>query len=255
MATFACFPPTTHHSITRISPSAALAQLSDYLLRSTIDVSLLPNAQLTESGPAVGSSSAQGGVVIHNLKRVEAGLKGEYLAAVVEEEEGFGALGGGAKELPTGDEDAQYGSNKKRKIADERALPLRQTQVGDDEDLIRTDPMESQQEAAAAADSRVNGWQDREDYEQSQAIEQGEIGPRNDVMANARVDSTQPPMIETTTEETSKEERRRRKRERRKEEQRAKEAKRKQMADEDRRRDLGEKERVAARMTVDGRDG
>lgn len=197
--------------------------------------------------------------MIHNLKRVEAGLKGEYLAAAMEED-GFG-IGNGrlVDELPTGDEDAQYGSRKKRKIADERALPLRRIQSGgDEEELIRTDPVEEQQqeeEEAVVADSGVSGWQDKADYEQSQAIEQGEIGPRNNAIISARGDSTQPPVIGTTTEKTSKEERRRRKKERLKEEQRAKEARRKQMADEDRKRDLlGEKEAVAARMTADGRN-
>ena len=249
MATFACFPPTTTLSNTRIPPSAALAHLSDYLVRSKEDVSLLPNTQLTESGPAVGSSSTHGGVLIHNLKRVQAGLKGEYLAAAVEDDDPD-PRSGDINHLPTGDEDAQYGGlNKKRKVADKRDSSLTQSQGNEGNDVIRLNSLEQQQQLGGES-----VWQDKEEYEQSQAVEQGEIGRRSNAVTAARGASSQPPVIGITDESTAKEERKRKKKERKKEEQRAKEAKRKHMADEDRTKELGEDEALAARMTVDGKN-
>jgi len=47
---------------------------------------LLPNARLEAYGPTAGSSNSS--VTIHNLQRVEAGLRGEWLAPTLDLEEG-----------------------------------------------------------------------------------------------------------------------------------------------------------------------
>ena len=250
MASFACFPPTITHSTTRISPSTALTHLSDYLARSATDLSLLPNAQLTESGPAVGSSSAQGGVVIHNLRRVEAGLKGEYLAATVgADAEAAVTDSVGVKvhaEVATVQQPSSPTKKRKRQIEDDM-LTSRPPKASGQTLLSQSNPAASQQDFGAK-----NGWQDKSEYEQSQNIEQGELGQRDNAVV--RDDTTQPPTINTATEEVSKEERRRRKKDRHLEEKRAREAKRRQMAEEDRRRDLEGEEVAAAKMNVDGRN-
>ena len=55
-------------------------------LEATISSSyLLPNARLESSGPTTGSSNSS--ITIYNLKRVEAGLRGEWLAPSLELEE------------------------------------------------------------------------------------------------------------------------------------------------------------------------
>lgn len=81
------FPP--HRSIPSIPvpPSTALTYLSSYLSAIPSNAYLLPNARLEASGPSAGSSNP---VTLHNLKRVEAGLKGEWLAPSLEINEGEG---------------------------------------------------------------------------------------------------------------------------------------------------------------------
>ncbi|TVY86841.1 hypothetical protein LAWI1_G007134 [Lachnellula willkommii] len=71
------FPP--HKSIPSIPApqEIALKYLSAYLTSTTTHAHLLPNARLEASGPTAGSSSS---VTLHNLQRVEAGLRGEWLA-------------------------------------------------------------------------------------------------------------------------------------------------------------------------------
>ncbi|TVY13255.1 hypothetical protein LARI1_G008999 [Lachnellula arida] len=71
------FPP--HKSIPSIPvpQEIALKYLSAYLTSTTTHAHLLPNARLEASGPTAGSSSS---VTLHNLQRVEAGLRGEWLA-------------------------------------------------------------------------------------------------------------------------------------------------------------------------------
>ena len=75
------FPPHNHHATKRISSSEALTLLSDYLHQAITDPSLHPNALLTENGPIAPSTGSATGLILHNLERLEAGLRGEHLAA------------------------------------------------------------------------------------------------------------------------------------------------------------------------------
>lgn len=59
--------------------------LEQYLEATKSSPYLLPNARLEPSGPTAGSSNSS--VTIYNLKRVEAGLRGEWLAPSLELEE------------------------------------------------------------------------------------------------------------------------------------------------------------------------
>lgn len=73
------FPPQRTITSIPVSKSTALTYLSAYLTCSETQPHLLPNTRLDPSGgPTVGSSKHS--VTIHNLKRVEAGLRGEWLA-------------------------------------------------------------------------------------------------------------------------------------------------------------------------------
>ncbi|KAA8575217.1 hypothetical protein EYC84_004411 [Monilinia fructicola] len=79
------FPP--HKSIPSIPVNQAIAlkYLQEYLSLTSSTPYLLPNAKLEPTGPTIGSSHSS--VTIHNLERVEAGLRGEWLAPTLELEE------------------------------------------------------------------------------------------------------------------------------------------------------------------------
>jgi len=76
------FPPHRSTDALPVSQEVALQFLSTYLTASKTSPHLLPNARLEPSGPTSGSSNSS--VTIHNLQRVEAGLRGEWLAPVLE---------------------------------------------------------------------------------------------------------------------------------------------------------------------------
>ncbi|TVY27580.1 hypothetical protein LHYA1_G004045 [Lachnellula hyalina] len=85
------------HNILRycgVSQEIALKYLSSYLTATATKAHLLPNARLEASGPTAGSSSS---VTLHNLQRVEAGLRGEWLAPTLQLNEGDGE--GGDEEI------------------------------------------------------------------------------------------------------------------------------------------------------------
>lgn len=79
------FPPHRAIPSVPISQDIALKFLSSYLEATKTSPHLLPNARLESSGPTAGSSASS--VTIHNLKRVEAGLRGEWLAPTLDLEE------------------------------------------------------------------------------------------------------------------------------------------------------------------------
>ena len=81
MATYNCHPPSRRHNTQQISPFDALSLVSKYLAAANSNAALHPNALLTEVGPTTPSSSThQVGLMLHNLRRIEAGLRGEHLA-------------------------------------------------------------------------------------------------------------------------------------------------------------------------------
>ena len=84
------FPP--HRSIVSIpiDQEIALKYLSSYLFLAKTSPHLLPNARLEPSGPTAGSSSSS--ITIRNLERVEAGLRGEWLAPSLDLGEGNGVF-------------------------------------------------------------------------------------------------------------------------------------------------------------------
>lgn len=77
------FPPVRSLPSTPITTTEALQRLQSYLEATKSNPALLPNATLQADGPKAQSESASN-LVIHNLKRVEAGLRGEWLAPSLE---------------------------------------------------------------------------------------------------------------------------------------------------------------------------
>src|SRR4051812_17277652 len=82
------FPPQHSIAPTPVSQTVALEHIQKYLAATKEHQYLLPHARLEPTGPT--ASSGQGNITIHNLERVEAGLKGEWLAPVLDLEEGGG---------------------------------------------------------------------------------------------------------------------------------------------------------------------
>lgn len=72
-------PPTAILSTTRISQSHAHDFLAAYLQRAATDAALQPSAAITEHGPVSRTTAAAPNLILHNLKRVQAGLAGEVL--------------------------------------------------------------------------------------------------------------------------------------------------------------------------------
>ena len=72
-------PPTTLHTTTPISQSAAHDFLAAYLDRANTDPALQPNAAVSEHGPVSRTTASAPNLILHNLKRVQAGLAGETL--------------------------------------------------------------------------------------------------------------------------------------------------------------------------------
>ncbi|KAH6673187.1 hypothetical protein B0J14DRAFT_482493 [Halenospora varia] len=86
------FPPTRSIPSIPLPPDTALKYLTSYLASLPNNPHLLPNARLTSAGPTDGTSSS---ITIHNLQRVEAGLRGEFLKPELElEEEAVGVAEG-----------------------------------------------------------------------------------------------------------------------------------------------------------------
>ena len=143
------YPPAVHHSTIPISTSEALSLLSAYLEATSADPSLHPRAPLTEHGPVAPLSGSNTGLVLHNLRRVEAGLRGENLG----EDLTFQKYGGdGLPELmPNG-------------VAE-----------GASKHAHRDPSYDDKQEGVEAVESE---WQDKSEYERQQEVVQGDIGQR-----------------------------------------------------------------------------
>lgn len=72
-------PPTIVHSTKPITQTAAHDFLAAYLDRAANDPALQPNASISEHGPVSRTTAAAPNLILHNLKRVQAGLAGEIL--------------------------------------------------------------------------------------------------------------------------------------------------------------------------------
>ncbi|PLB34414.1 uncharacterized protein BDW47DRAFT_112248 [Aspergillus candidus] len=72
-------PPTTLLTSKPISQSTAHDFLAAYLDRANTDPALQPNAGISEHGPVSRTTAAAPNLMLHNLKRVQAGLAGEVL--------------------------------------------------------------------------------------------------------------------------------------------------------------------------------
>lgn len=82
------FPPHKSLPSKPISPDFALQHITAYLDAAATTPYMLPNATLQPTGP-VAQSGATSNLTIQHLQRVQAGLRGEWLAPVLDVEEDF----------------------------------------------------------------------------------------------------------------------------------------------------------------------
>jgi len=80
MTSHHALPPHTHLTpSTPISSATALANIQAYLSLTADHAYLHPDVIFTSSGPTASNNLAEGGLVLHQLRRVEAGLRGEHM--------------------------------------------------------------------------------------------------------------------------------------------------------------------------------
>lgn len=144
-------PPHRLISSTPISTADASTMLQTYITNSEAHPHLHPDALITPTGVTFSSHGGPtGGVVMHNLRRVAAGLRGEYLepeATPEPEEDAFAELGAQSKY-------SKKGKGTKTTFTDPEAGPVEIE------------------------------WQDKETYEREQGeIELGDLGSRANVVA------------------------------------------------------------------------
>ena len=185
MAVYNAHAPHHHHFAVRISSAHALSLLSSYLEAASAEACYHSNTLLTANGAITSAAGAQNlGLVLHNLKRVQAGLRGEELGADLIFEE-FG---------------------------EQRVPELMPTQNGFQGSLP-----EGLSGVAKGGDGVERGWQDRTEFERQQDIVQGENGKRHSAIGQGRETRTVP-RVEATDINTDREERKRRKKQRRRQE-------------------------------------
>ena len=81
MSSYHTLPHHVHVTPSRpISTDTALVNIQSYLALTTTEAYLHPDVIFTSSGPTASTSLTTGGLVLHQLRRVEAGLRGEYIA-------------------------------------------------------------------------------------------------------------------------------------------------------------------------------
>lgn len=185
------YPPVVHHDhLTRtLDPATAQSQLASFLEKTSTQPHLHPDSLLSTTGITYSAHSGpSGGLAIHHLRRIEAGLRGEEL--VVETEEELKHLTG---EEEGDDEDlnksiarSEKKLHKKRKRTEEIqdwaedtssqaggeiVKPGREIESFAHTPLHQSDYEQQQEEG--------NGeWQDQREYELQQDMLEGEVGER-----------------------------------------------------------------------------
>ncbi|MCJ1477929.1 hypothetical protein MMC13_006603 [Lambiella insularis] len=186
MALYNSFPPQRLLSSRQIAPSQALELLSAYLEAATTEAYLQPNALLTEGGPVSATSGPNVSLTLHNLKRVEAGLRGEHLSAEI-------LFANSAHEILP---DVQSNDVEGEIGADTPALSKKNGHQNDH-------------------NIGIDGWQDKLDFEREQDVTQGEVGDRLYAMTEIHEEDVEVPQVQATRSGGDNEARKRRKKERR----------------------------------------
>lgn len=197
-------PPHRTHGVQPVSPAQALTLLSRFLSAAETQPWLHPDALLSERGPQF-SGAASGGLIMHNLRRVEAGLRGERMGADIsfEEEDGLN----GEEETRAGDagqvmEGVVLGGEE-RGVGGSRPREMSAGEAAEGE------------EGAEQQEEERGNWVDMGTYQRHQDFTEGDLGKTDNVVD----DGGRVPQLEEGRR-IDREARKRAKAERRKEEKR-----------------------------------
>lgn len=186
MPSIPCPPPSRTHTTTSVPPTEAQTQLATFLTRTIKQPHLHPDSILSSSGISFSATAGpNGGLALHHLRRIEAGLRGESLVAETREELAK-FTGEDVSFLNTLGEDIGGGDQKEKK-------PLKSSLKRRRED--RVNAWDDGTDAGAAAMhttlpgpgeahfvQKVDGesdWQDKEKFDREQKIIEGEVGERD----------------------------------------------------------------------------
>jgi hypothetical protein len=150
MASRAVYPPIQHPTgPVVLDPTAAQIQLSAFLSQTRSKAHLHPDALLSSTGIQFSANSGPtGGLALHHLQRIEAGLRGENLVQETQEE----------LEAVFGEEMRAAGTLR-----------------GDDR---RVDATIERVSKRSKSQERVREWEDGAEFAQQQDITEGEVGDR-----------------------------------------------------------------------------
>ena len=170
------YPPAkTTLKPTTLAPTEAQALLSTFLAKTASKPYLHPDAQLSTVGITYAAASGPtGGLAIHHLKRIEAGLRGEHLVAETEEELKtlFAEAAGDDSRV-----DGVIAGKKRKRTAEQVAQWAEDASAG-----------------AEQGDAAAGEWQDADEYALGQEDVTGEVGARG--TEHVRQDRSGPPEIQ-----------------------------------------------------------
>ena len=169
MASFNAHSPFVHHPSASqpLDITTAHTMLSTFLQIANLDPAYRPDSILSERGPEPNSSAGNPSLTLHHLNRIKLGIEGTNLGVEDLEAGVFG------KRRATEGRDS---GAKKRKWdnRDSAAPPVRAgiskvvSTAEEDVDAVLTAQHTDAEQAAAAAATTNQGWQDREDFELAQ---------------------------------------------------------------------------------------
>lgn len=149
MATRTAYPPMHPLTPKTLPPSTAQTHLSTFLSQTKSKPHLHPDALLSSTGIQFSAHSGpQGGLALHHLQRIEAGLRGENLVLETQEE----------LEAVFGEEMRAAGTLR-----------------GDDS---RVDKVIEKGGKRARSQERVEGWEDGAEFARKRSVDEGEVGDR-----------------------------------------------------------------------------
>lgn len=170
------YPPSFHHPTltTTIPPTTAQKQLSSFLTSTQTKPYLHPDSLLRSTGITYSASSGpSGGLALHHLRRIEAGLRGENLVAETEEE--LNAQFAEEEKLPDGDDSRLDAMIEKERVAKKR----KRDEIEEWAENSSTAGGGVQElESFANTPMHASDWQDQDEYEQEQEVWDGEVGER-----------------------------------------------------------------------------
>ena len=169
------YPPHVRHGDQAASPQEALSIIQQYLSNSESKPWLHPDALLSERGPQF-AGTISGGLTMHNLRRVEAGLRGERMVPTVTDTDDAG--------LFEGDVDALV----------ETISPY-PTVAQAPEKMDKNSRRQRTQTKQNAGLPKSSEWEDMDNYRRHQDIVQGEMGQRDTGVADTSEAATVPKIV------------------------------------------------------------